>query len=444
MNGQFDILIVGDDEASLAAAAAAAKAGAHIAVLRLPARKKRSPAATPAVPNFVWRRLDLQDYDLTLEPVSACVTLLKEGAPVASYLSARETAAGLEAAGLEDHLVWSDFHTDMAALAEEGYLTNALFRGEAPSVRQFAAFLGAPQSLGKAARLFGPCADMLDDYFTDAGLKTHVAAHALSPAGAGPREAGTSAALLEFLEADAWRVRTPKDSPSLRAVLERVCQDAGVVFIAEKIVAATSSSAKQVTISFANEDKIKVKTVFFATPDMAAVMGARGGACMNGLGYKGHAVFTMRFRLADEVAPPAGDVKALFQIVDHADDLQNARDAAVEGRLYERLPVEFEFAPNGELIARSSYLPAAFYEDGDWRGWTGQDRQAVAGLIRERLTSRMPGLASQIRRSETEVAAPPSGPSPFAGCDRVIVQSRRHDAISAAVTLIDRVMAGHE
>ena len=108
------------------------------------------------------------------------------------------------------------------------------------------------------------------------------------------------------------------------------------------------------------------------------------------------------------------------------------------------MPVEFEFAPNGELIARSSYLPAAFYEDGEWRGWTGQDRQAAAAIMRERLASRMPGFANYIRRSEAEVSAPPAGPSPFAGCDRVVIQPRRHDAIGAAVKLIDRVMAGDE
>ncbi len=445
MNGSFDFLVIGDDEASLAAAGAAAKTGARVAVQRPFERKKRSPAASPAVPNFVWRRLDLQDYDLTLEPVSARVTLLKEGGAVTSYASARETAAALESAESEDYLVWRDFLDEMAALCEDGYLTDALYKGEAPGAKRFAALLSDPLLLDKAARLFGPCADLLDDYFTDPRLKAHVAAHALSLAGAGPREAGSASALSEYIEADAWRVRTPKEGPSLRAVLERICQDAGVDFTAEKVVEIEPVSGKHLTVTFANDASIKVKHVFFATPDAAAAAGASGpGAMMNGLGYAGHAVFSMRFRLAEGVEPPGGDLKALYEIIDSAEDLQNARDAAVEGRLYEQLPVEFEFAPNGELIARSSYLPAAFYEDGEWRGWTGQDRQAAAAVMRERLSSRMPGFASYIRRFETEVAAPPAGPSPFAGCNRVIVQPRRHDAISAAVKLMDRVMAGDE
>jgi phytoene dehydrogenase-like protein len=442
MNGQYDFLVIGDDEASLAAAAAAAKAGALVAVQRPFERKKRSPAASAAVPNFVWRRLDLQDYDLTLEPVSARVTLLKEGGPVATYQGARQTAEALEAAGGHDYTVWRDFLDEIAALGEDQYLTRALYDGETPAGREFAALLADPQLLSKAARLFGPCADLLDDYFADPKLKLHVAAHALSLAGAGPRETGTASCLSEYATEDAWRVRTPKDGPSLRIVLERVCHDAGVAFTPEKVVEIAPASGKTAAVALANDDKLRVSHIFFATPEAAAAAGAVN--CRNGFGYAGHAVFSMRFRLADGIEPPGGDRKALYQIVDGAEDVQKARDAAVEGRLYDKMPVEFEFAPNGELIARSSYLPAAFYEDGEWRGWTGQDRQAAAAIMRERLASRMPGFANYIRRSEAEVSAPPAGPSPFAGCDRVVIQPRRHDAIGAAVKLIDRVMAGDE
>ena len=57
---------------------------------------------------------------------------------------------------------------------------------------------------------------------------------------------------------------------------------------------------------------------------------------------------------------------------------------------------------------------------------------------------RMPGLSAYIRRTETDLTAPPVSVSPFANCPRVIVQPRSHDAISAAVKLIDRVMAAHD
>jgi len=224
-------------------------------------------------------------------------------------------------------------------------------------------------------------------------------------------------------------------------VLEQVCHDAGVVVTTQKPVEATSSG-KFVTVSFGGEEKIRVRHLFFATPDAARMAGVKDS--LGALGQAGHAAFTVRFRLASGAEPPCGDASAIFQIIDDRSELQAARDAALQGRLYDHLPVEFEYASNGEVIARSAFLPAAFFEAGEWRGWTGQDRQAAAAIIKERLSSRIPNFAAHIRRTETELSAPPAGKTVFGACDRVVVQPHRHNAISAAVKLIDRVMAGDE
>jgi phytoene dehydrogenase-like protein len=446
MNGQCDILVIGDDEASLAAAAAAAKAGARVALLRPAERKKRPAATAPAIPNFVWRRLDLQDYDLTLEPVSARVTLFGEGAPLTTYANARATSDALAEQDVGDHLLWSDFLEEASALAGDDYLSSSYFNAAAPGGKALAVLLGDSGALARAARLFGPCADVLDDYFENDRLKAHVSAHALAKAGFGDREAGSATALAESFSEDAWRVRTPKDSVALREVLEKVCQDAGVEMLAGKVTEISAPSGKFIVVSIGADDKIRTRRIFFATPEAALAAGALNCAGLGGasLGRAGCATFTIRFKLSEPMDPPGGDAKALFQVIDAGADLQEARDAAVAGRLFDRLPVEFEFTPAGEIVARSSYLPAAFYEDGEWRGWTGQDRQAVATIVRERLASRMPGLAARIRRTEADVAAPSSAASPFAGCERVTVQPRRHDAVSAAVKLIDQVMAADE
>lgn len=441
MNGQFDFLVIGDDEPSLAAAAAAAKAHARVVLLVPAERKKRSSSASPSIANFVWRRLDLQDYDLTLEPVSARVTLLKEGAPIATYANARDTADALSEAGSPDHLLWRDFLEDMTVLADAPpYAPSGYEKPGTPGIKAFAALLSDPALLEKTARLFGSCADILDDYFSDDRLRTHLAAHALGAAGRGDREAGSAQTLTEFLDPDAWRVRAPKNGPGLRAVLEQVCKDAGVETTQKKPM-ETAVNGKYAQVSFDSDDKIRVKHIFFATPAAASAWGVAGNGA---LGQGAHADFTVRFRLSDTIEPPLGDMNAIFQIVDKSDDIQAARDSAQQGRLYDQMPVEFEFASNGEVIARSGYLPAAFYEDGEWRGWTGQDRQAAASIIKERLASRIPGFASLISRTDTELSAPPASSSPFANCGRVIVQPHRHNAISAAVKLIDQVMAGDD
>jgi phytoene dehydrogenase-like protein len=445
MSGQYDFLVIGDDEASLCAAAAAARAGASTAHLRINQRKKQSGAATtPAIPNFVWRRLELQDYDLTLEPASARVTLFKDGDPVITYAKPRETSAALEETGIDDHFVWSDFIEETNGLAANGYLASTLFNAGKDSGKGIAKMLTDPVALERTARLFGPSADLLNDYFTDERLKAHVSAHALGLAGASDREAGSAAALSEFFDEDSWRARTPKDATNLMTVLEIACQDAGVKSYAGKITEIANDGAKQIGVSIGAEDKIRTSYIFFATPEAAAAAGALQGDGRPGLNNTAHASITVRFKLSNRIEPPAGDDKAIFQIIDDLEDVRDARDAAVRGKLHERAPVEFEYTPNGEIVARTAYFPAAFFEDGAWRGWTGQDRQAAAAIIKNRIASRLPDFASQIRRAETEVMTPNTRESFFEGCDRVIVQWRRHNAISAAVKLIDEVMARSE
>ena len=252
MSGQYDFLVIGDDEASLCAAAAAARAGAPTAHLRISQRKKQSGAATtPSIPNFVWRRLELQDYDLALEPASARVTLFKDGDPVITYAKARETSAALEETGSDDHFVWGDFIEETTGLAANGYLASTLFSAGKDNGKALADMLTDPVALERAARLFGASADLLDDYFTDERLKAHVSAHALGLAGASDREAGSAAALAEFFDEDAWRARTPKDATNLMTVLEIACQDAGVKSYAGKITEITNDGAKQVGVSIA-------------------------------------------------------------------------------------------------------------------------------------------------------------------------------------------------
>ena len=79
MTKAYDIIVIGDDEASLCAAAAAAQHGVHVAILSPPRKAMHSSQASfVAVPNFVWRRFDLHDYGLALEPASARVTLTND------------------------------------------------------------------------------------------------------------------------------------------------------------------------------------------------------------------------------------------------------------------------------------------------------------------------------------------------------------------------------
>ncbi|WP_425407718.1 hypothetical protein [Hyphococcus sp.] len=438
MSGQFDFLVIGDDEASFCAAACAAKAGAHVGHLKLSRRKKQSAgAAAPAVPNFVWRRLELQNYDLTLEPASARVTLFKEGQSIVTYANPRETRDALAARDIPDHDVWVDFVEEVSALANGGFAEPG--RGAPLSGKSFAGLLTDPNALARAARLYGSCAELADDYFTDENLQAHVSAHALAPGGAGGEDAGTARALAEFFDEDSWRVRTPDDSPPLLRVLSQVAKDAGVVGWSGRLKEIAREGAKSIRVHAGDEEDIKTRFVFFSTPDAAIAAGAAdllaGGP---------RAKVTVRFKLSNRPEPPAGDEKSIFQIIDNAEDINAASAAAVKGELFEGVPVEFEYAANGEIIAHTAYFPAAFYEDGDWRGWTGQDRQAAAAIVKNRIASRLPDFAAAVRGAQTEVEAPGARRREIGGWDRVVIQPHRHNAISAAVKLIDKVMLRDE
>ena len=440
MTAQLDFLVIGDDEPSLCAAACAAKAGAAVGLVRAPGKKKGFQSATaPGIPNDVWRRLDLHEYDLHVDPVSAQVTLLAEDAALATHAGARETSEALARAGVHDGSVWADFIEETRDLAREEFVLTAGSGVPADAAAQLSRMFADPHALDRAARLSGSCRETLDDIFTDERLKNHVCAHALAPSGLGGAEAGSAYALLDWSGEEAWRVRPEGGAKALHAVLEKACKKAGVDFYDGPAKPIPSRSARYKALTVNGHDKLRTRYIFFATPLAAEQAGA---ADANAVFAGGRSVnVVMRFKLTERIVPPSGDVRALFQIIDSASDLRRARDAAVCGKLPERLPIEFEFTDKGDILARTAYCPAAFCEEGEWRGWTSQDRQAVAARIKERLVSRMPALAEAVRSTRIDVAGP-SEEVLFTPSDRIIVQPGRHNAIAAAVNLIDKVMNG--
>ncbi len=443
MTAHFDFLIIGDDEASLCAAACAQKAGAKVAMVRSSkSNKKQSARALSSVPNFIWRRLDLQEFDLTLDKVSARVTLLESGDPVVTLVGGRDTKAALANAGVDEYALWEDFVDETAVLADGGFINSALSGASKDGAASLANLLGDRTALSRASLLAGSCRALLDDCFEDNRLKDHIAAHALAPSGLGGAEPGSAFALTDYFDDDAWRMRVAGEGKSLYEILTAVCERSGVKIFTKPLGRMSSDGGKYKTAVFDDDEKLKTRVVFFATPDAAVEAGA--GHCAPGASIRGAGTATaaMRLKLSEKIDAPAHDEDAIFQIIDDGDDLQDARDAAISGRPPERLPVEFEIAKNGDILARSAYFPSVFYADNEWRGWTSQDRQAAAMQIRERLTSRLPGLANLILKATIDITGAVSGDAVFPDCAGVVVQPSRHSAISAAVRLIDRMMAG--
>jgi phytoene dehydrogenase-like protein len=389
-------------------------------------------------PNFVWRRFDLQDYGLALEPVSARITLTGEGESITSFASSRQSQMAFAARGLGDHLIWEAFSKDMAALNKIAPLSE-IMNGGAPHGAVLAEIFKNPKRLAALEQVTNSCAAVLEDYLTDGALKTHLAAHALSHTGLGGREAGSAIVLPEFFDEDSWPVRIARDSPSLKAVLEKLCEKTGVEKLDGKILSIEESDGKRRAIAVSDGQIISAQFVFFATPEAALAVGVRPALSVYG---GANAAAIMRLTLKEKTAPPAGDQKALFQIAENMKELQEARDAAADGRLPDKPPLEFEFAATGDIIARTSYCPAAFRDKDEWRGWTGQDRQAMAARMKDRLAGAVDGLAGKIAKTEMRIVGG-GEPDAFARVresDFIIIQPHRHNAIAASVRRIDEAL----
>ncbi|MEO0983256.1 MAG: hypothetical protein AAFX03_11455 [Pseudomonadota bacterium] len=429
MTAGFDVLVIGEDAPGYCAAAIAAAGGASVGVAR-PAR--RLPPASPSTacaPNALWRRLRLDEYGLDLEPVSARITLFKDKA-ARSLETTDETVAALEAANDPCAEIWPAFADDMRVLAgetEEGVGALAL-----PT----AAPLGVLQA---AARLAGPAVDLVDDYLNGGDLSAHVSAHGLAPGGWGGREAMSAVTLSGLFCENSWRARPAKGAPSLAAVLRKAADAEGAQRIDRVALDASAEGAKSNIVSLKSGDAISARHIFFASPAAAIAAGVKldaGAAPFNS------ARASLRLRLRSGVEAPAGDKRALFQIVDGADDLATAREAALSGEITEQMPVRFEFSENGDILAETTYAPARLNDGETWRAWTGQDRQLIEKIMIDRLADRLPGLREALVKADLHLAlAPPVGEGRFAGARNLWVQTRRHDEIAAAAALMDKVLA---
>ena len=432
MAANFELLVIGDDAPSLAAAAAAAASGASTALASAGAPTDIGPSVCD-IPNFVWRRLDLQEFGLEVEPVSARVTLLADGKATMTMRSARESVEALRDVDSDGAAMWPALIDDMQALGEDGIAPD-------PSASpDMLARLNDLRALGNIARLAGTGEELIDDFVNGGPLSTHIQAHALAPFGLGGVETGSASAFPEFFDEHAWRVRAKSGTRSIVGALRKACESHGVVAAPAEIQLVSADGAKHNSILFENSEKIRSRRIFFASPDAAQ---AAGYAPPGQSGPVNGARAVMRIKLHDRIEAPAGDCRAVFQIVDEASDIKKARQDALEGRISERLPVTFEFTDKGDIVARTSFAPKRLQEEGEWRPWTGQDRQVLSTVFLNRLASRIDGLHEQIRKTDLKVMDRVHlDTGRFAQARNIYLQSRRHNAIAAAVKLIDKALA---
>lgn len=399
----YDLLVVGEEPAGLAAAACAARTGARVALLRAaPARPPADDIYSTDVPNFVWRRLDLQGAGLALRSAPSLVSLFEDGRVVKTYESARRTSDALASERLADGGLWEDF---VAGLKDDAT------RGSALAMRLAGgrAVNGAPFAPGLVdiRRVTATCASYLNDYFEDNGLKTHVASAALAPFGLGGGEAGSAAALAALFEDGAWPTRVAKGGLALAVALERACVDARVEFLKGEIRNIDASDAKLRVVDLGSGGVARARFVLCASPRAGRVCGVRALQSLSPLDRRGAAEAHVRLKLAQPLEAPKGEKDAIFYVAGSMTTLAAAREEALEGRIPTAPPLVFELADGGDIHIRAPYCPERLIDEGDAREWSEQDRQALSMRIIKRLTPYLDGLERVVKKAQVNVFAPP-------------------------------------
>lgn len=440
MSGQFDLTVVGADVPGLCAAACAARRGFRVSLVKKPGKTGRRSVALDAIPNNVWRRLNLQNYDIALASTPQIATLFPDGKVIALPQSPRQAAAILADDEHPDHHVWRDFasaldefvsvfdrHSDEIAHRQIGHRESA-------DPLTWANLLTVSQS----------CDDVLADHLDDDDLRTHVAAAALSVSGLGGREQGSAAALAGVFSESAWPAHRVNGAVSLERILERVCADAKVVINQGQVARVSGLGEKYRLVHFSGGDTVETRFLLFPSPRAAQQARARpqyGGADTALRAARA----TLRLKLSDEAPPPIDMPHTVYQIAEDLDGIQEAREAVCEGRLPAAPPLQFSYASPFEIIIETSYCPDRLVDDGEVREWTGQDKQALTAQLIDRLADRIDNLSGRVVQSKLEIEGAWSAEDDRMVFDdpNVFFQTASRDAVRAAVRLTDRILDGY-
>jgi len=437
---QYDLIVIGAEPAGLAAAACAGRAHAHVALIHTGDQPPRS-ASAPGVPDFVWRKLNLQDAGLEADPVPARISLFEGGRTLKTFKSAKKTRDALEAASIPDHRLWADFNDELSRARKEGegLTRRAAVRANGRGAPALLGALAGKDGAGAAERLTEGALALLDDYFSDDALKVHLASVALTPFGLGGDEAGSALALAGVGAPSAWRVRVSRNGPKFERVLEDAALAAGVEIIDARIRAVGAADEKTCEVTLHDGDVLRARHLMAASTEAAARAGLDIAPAFSPLTRRDGAVANVRLRFARPIEAPEGEKDAIFYLADSISSFAEARDAALEGRLIERPPISFEFNKD-DILVHAPYCPSFLKTEDEVREWTEQDRQAFGQQIIARLAPFLNGAArSAVRRIDVRVT--PAAPRQGEGAG-VIAPPPGHDPIGAAAKLALDLIGG--
>lgn len=417
----YDLLVAGADAAGFAAAAAAGRLGASAVVVSTGC-EPRAAGLKPSPPNFVWRLLDLHRFDLKAIDAGRTVTHLAEGEAIETVADAGKSARLLAARDPVLEHCWPDFIEAMARGKARLDLP-ADDRGRRPALTGLALTDSPHQS----------ALDILDDRFEDEALKVHLLMTALAPLGLAGDEPGSALALFDIAAADpASRV----DADALQEALANAAKDAGAVIETGKLERLAREGEKLWSATFEDGSVVRAARAIASTALGAEAAGFFVDAGGSPLRRQAGAEATIRFRYGKKPRVKTGESAGAHHIASDKRALARARDAMLEGRIDDAMPLSFEIRGR-EIVARAAFAPATIRENGGMRDWTGQDLQILGRMA----------AAAIGRRLDPACGAPQSidaaiGPDVAAGMrkrdfarGRLLAPAPSVDAVGAAALL---------
>ncbi len=364
----FDLLVVGADAAGFAAAAAANRLGGRAVIVRA-GPEPRAAGLRPSPPNFVWRLLDLHRFDLKTIDAGRTLSHLPEGDTVATSADAMRTARALLQRDPSLEHLWPDFIDSMARAREALIAPQTDDRsGKARNAD------AGPKGLALVDAPYACANDILEDRFSDEGLRAHLLMMTAAPLGLAGDEPGSAAALFDY---DAAAPTQRIDAEALEEAIAAAAKDAGVVVEDRKFVSLSRGADRQWTLRLEDDSEIRAARAIASSAIVAEAAGFLVDAGGSPLRRQAGVEATIRLRYGKKPRVKAGEGAVTHHILADRRALSRARDAMLEGRIDDQIPLSFEISGR-EIIARAPFAPAKIRDNGAMRDWTGQDLQILA------------------------------------------------------------------
>jgi hypothetical protein len=279
---------------------------------------------------------------------------------------------------------------------------------------------------------FLPANALLDDYFDDEELKTHLLSAFVAPFGLAGDEAGSAAALAAA--GDSARRRVP--AHALFETLTEAAKKAGVENHAGRLQSLLRADGKYWKAVLDNGHELRARKAMASSALIGEAAGLRVSCGGSPLVRRIAAEAVIRIRYDKRPNAAALKEPGVFFTPTERAAMVRARNAMIDGKIDEEPVLRFEVSGK-EVVARAPFCPARLRENGEERDWSGQDRQILGRHAASLIEKRLGGDLGAVREIEVIIGADPATGLKRRSFDMppVPAPAPSHDALAAAAAL---------